>query len=472
MQTNSNHARRAQDLLLQCMDERDTSLAIVAEPYRVPVGNPNWIGSSDGSVAVVLRRTKYPIPCLTVKRGEGFVIAKWGKTIIVGVYFSPRLSVAEVEDRLDAISRSVGALESAPLIVGGDFNAHSVVWGSRRNDARGYLVLDWTAAMQLECLNRGRASTCVRPQAESIVDLMWASPLAGRSIANWRVLVDTETLSDHVYIEMELEDHRQDPGNSYRGQKRWSLNKLDQDLLMAAFLAISWTKEAEGTRTLDEEVCDMVKNLTLASDVAMPGYCPRRRKATYWWSQSIQDLRCESIRKRREWLRTRHKYRDPKHVRVILRQLVYKEAKKALCKAISKAKADAWSELLLDLDKNPWGMAYRIVRDKIRQWSHPMTERLDTDFLERVTSTLFPDPRPEWEREGTSGPPLEDEAEWNEENSISEEELTLAIRKIKKAAPGPDGIHGKVLRFAYMTMGSRIRSVYNRCLREGRFPSI
>lgn len=65
-----------------------------------------------------------------------------------------------------------------------------------------------------------------------------------------------------------------------------------------------------------------------------------------------------------------------------------------------------------------------------------------------------------------------DENPWNEENNIGEEELTEAIRKLKKAAPGPDGIHGKVLKYAYMSMGSTIRLMYDRCLREGRFPAI
>lgn len=472
LQTNSNHARHAHNLLLQRMDERDMSLAIVAEPYRVPEGNPNWMGSSDGSVAIVTRRTASPIPCLAAKRGEGYVIARWGKVTVVGVYLSPRLAIAEVEERLDAISRDVRALEPAPLIVGGDFNAYSTVWGSRGNNARGRLVLDWAAAMNLDCLNQGRTSTCVRPQGESIVDLTWASPLARRNVVSWRVLSDVESLSDHVYIEMVMEDFRQDPTQGDGRAKRWSIDKLDQDLLVAAFLAVSWSRGMEPDRSLDDEVGEMAERLALASDVAMPRHCPRPRKATYWWSQSIHDLRCESIRKRRDWLRTRHKYRDPGHVRVTLRRMVYKEAKKALCKAISRAKADAWNDLLLDLDKNPWGMAYRIVREKIRQWSHPMTERLEIDFLDRVTNTLFPDPIPDWERVEQGETSTDEEIQWSEDHNISEEELTLAIRKIKKAAPGPDGIHGKVLRLAYMTMGSTIRSMYDRCLREGRFPAI
>lgn len=153
------------------MNERDSSIAIVAEPYRIPEGNPNWSGSSDGLVAIVTRRTKAPIPCQVVKQGQGFVTVKWKKTLIVGIYLSPKLTIREVEERFDKINRNIRAQEPSPLIIGGDFNAASEVWGARKSNARGKLILDWMATMDLECLNEGRESTCIRPQGESIVDL-------------------------------------------------------------------------------------------------------------------------------------------------------------------------------------------------------------------------------------------------------------------------------------------------------------
>lgn len=51
-------------------------------------------------------------------------------------------------------------------------------------------------------LNRGRVSTCVRWNGESIVDLMWASPSAARMVLNWEVAREMEHLSDHRYIRM------------------------------------------------------------------------------------------------------------------------------------------------------------------------------------------------------------------------------------------------------------------------------
>lgn len=55
----------------------------------------------------------------------------------------------------------------------------------------------------------------------------------------------------------------------------------------------------------------------------------------------------------------------------------YRTDKRALRIAISNAKAQSWKELLEELDRNPWGLAYKIVRNKLRRWAPPSTEVLE-----------------------------------------------------------------------------------------------
>lgn len=117
----------------------------------------------------------------------------------MGVYLPPRLSVAELEERLDAMSRSIAAQGSALVLIAGDFNVHAELWGSRRTNAKDRLVQDWAAAAGLCCLNEGSESTCVKPQGESIVDLAWASPSAARKVESWRVLSNMESLRPCLY---------------------------------------------------------------------------------------------------------------------------------------------------------------------------------------------------------------------------------------------------------------------------------
>ncbi|EFN75156.1 hypothetical protein EAI_03652, partial [Harpegnathos saltator] len=74
-----------------------------------------------------------------------------------------------------------------PVIVAGDFNAKSEVWGSRRGDRRGEETVDWAAGLGLHILNEGDKSTFVGQQGESIIDLTWATPAAMGRVQTWRV---------------------------------------------------------------------------------------------------------------------------------------------------------------------------------------------------------------------------------------------------------------------------------------------
>lgn len=472
VQTNLNHSWYAQELLLQTMDERDAALAVIAEPYRAPTGDPTWAGAPDGSVAVTWRKTNNPLPCSVAERERNFVTVHWGDLWVVGVYLPPRLRITEVEDRLDHIARSLGPLRGAPLLVMGDFNAHATVWGSKRTCARGRLVINWANSLGLCLMNRGGESTFIRPQGESVVDLTWATPVAARRIQKWSVLNEIENLSDHVLIEMELNV----PSTGLQRQinpVRWSLSKLDKDKFTAALMVSFWPSAVEREESpFQDELNSLRGALRDACDVAMPRHRLRAKRMKYWWSDELEDLRGRAKRTRRIWLRVRRagaRRRDEEE----LRRTEYKEAKMELCRAISHAKNGSWSALLQELDRDPWGLAYRIVRKKLRKWSPPISELLDPALLERVTGTLFPTTNT---GEGVFSQQhcADQNEEWDEDLAVSQIELSSAVKRMssRNAAPGPDGVSGKVVALAHRVLGGRLRDFFSRCLREGKFPEV
>lgn len=77
LQANLNHARQAHNLFLADLAGRDTGLRVVAEPYRVPDNNPNWVAAADSFIAIVRRHSPHP-PVSLVEKGRGFVIVRWG----------------------------------------------------------------------------------------------------------------------------------------------------------------------------------------------------------------------------------------------------------------------------------------------------------------------------------------------------------------------------------------------------------
>jgi len=71
------------------------------------------------------------------------------------VYLSPALDVAQFARRLDGRGECVRRLLllPSPILVAGDFNAKSRLWGSPRTDARGNVLAEWAAELGLSILN-------------------------------------------------------------------------------------------------------------------------------------------------------------------------------------------------------------------------------------------------------------------------------------------------------------------------------
>ncbi|XP_043604105.1 uncharacterized protein LOC122577087 [Bombus pyrosoma] len=308
LQCNVGRARRAQDLLLQTIRENRVALAVVAEPYRVPDA-PNWIGDLDGLTAVAWTPA-LSSPGALLDRGNGYVAVEWNRIAVVGVYISPNSGVAAFEDLLDRAGDCVRRCFPRQVIVLGDFNAHSSQWGDARTDTRGRMLTEWAAVLGLLLANRGTASTCVAWRGSSVVDITWATAELYRRIRGWRVADRMETLSDHLYIMMEMElDRRQDANRSHRPPPppptpRWRLKERDKEMLRAAVTVSAWSWDARTTTTtitsVDEEAEELWEYMRAACDASMPRSEPggRSDRCVYWWTPAIADLRASCVRAR------------------------------------------------------------------------------------------------------------------------------------------------------------------------------
>ncbi|EFN85690.1 hypothetical protein EAI_10578, partial [Harpegnathos saltator] len=91
-----------------------------------------------------------------------------------------------------------------PVIVAGDFNAHSDGWGCGpwQLDRRGNTVIGWAAGLSLILMNEGSESTCVRPGGggASVIDLTWANPSAAGYFHEWKVEAEGGTMVGHRHI--------------------------------------------------------------------------------------------------------------------------------------------------------------------------------------------------------------------------------------------------------------------------------
>ncbi|XP_013198152.2 uncharacterized protein LOC106141044, partial [Amyelois transitella] len=261
LQCNINHSARAQDLLLQHLAEWGISAAIVSEPYFVPP-LPTWVGDTEGEVGMTIPRMGDRPPLVKQSAGRGYVAARWGDMILVAVYFAPSRPRREFERLLLEVGRIVAGAAPTPVVVAGDFNAKSPVWGSPVTDLRGRILSDWVVASGLCVLNQGTADTCVRWNGGSIVDVSFATPSAAARVTGWRVLGDVETLSDHLYVRMSVSrpasvrppsQGRNLPRDRFR---KWSLASLDADSAEEAAMIERWrTPSPDRSLDVEERAC-------------------------------------------------------------------------------------------------------------------------------------------------------------------------------------------------------------------------
>ncbi|XP_071582575.1 uncharacterized protein [Temnothorax nylanderi] len=329
LQGNLNHCRASQDVFLHTIAERGSGLGVIAEPYRVPPSHTCWAASRCGRAAITWRMTNEPVLCSRLEAGNGVL-----------------------DSLRDCLEKY---LPYQQVLVAGDFNAKSALWGSPATDRRGGIFMDWAASLGLVCVNTGAVQTCW---------IEMSLPVTTPEIQARRREIDLRF-------------------------PRWSLRKLDKEWLRASLRVSLWTDDQlDLPEDVDEAAAWIGEAMTRACDAAMPRSRPHPRRHAYWWTEEIAEFRRSSVHARRIWLRERRK-RNPQRLEKVGEE--YRSAKRALSRAIKVAKDHAWKELLEETHREPWGRPYKMVLNKLRTWAPPTTEAMDPEFLEEVVDTLFPD---------------------------------------------------------------------------------
>ncbi|XP_046630010.1 uncharacterized protein LOC124310241 [Neodiprion virginianus] len=146
LQINLDRSQAAQDLPTQTAVAMGASILLVSEPSRAGKQG-NWLVDTRGDAAIL--GTRNLTSNLTLGgRGEGFVWVRVGNTSVFSCYFSPNTLRQALEMRLDGLEEAVRAA-GCRILIAGDFNAKSPLWGSDRRDKRGEIVAKFLARLDL-----------------------------------------------------------------------------------------------------------------------------------------------------------------------------------------------------------------------------------------------------------------------------------------------------------------------------------
>jgi exonuclease III len=173
------------------MYEHKADVAIISEPNKIP-DNDIWYGSTDDSCCLLLLKD---VEVMNSGLGEGYVWVDFLSCRVYSCYFSPSNKHSLI-DYWAYLSNLSDCIHQGPreVIVAGDFNAHSLSWGSPSMYAKSDLQTWRTRSGSV--INQGRAPTFERRGQESHIIVTFASSSVSRKIQDWRVL-DEDIASDH-----------------------------------------------------------------------------------------------------------------------------------------------------------------------------------------------------------------------------------------------------------------------------------
>ncbi|XP_051163763.1 uncharacterized protein LOC127283122 [Leptopilina boulardi] len=287
-------------------------------------------------------------------------------------------------------------------------------------------------------VNLGTTWTFRRDAIGSIIDLTIASSKIFSRISDRRVS-EEYTASDHQYIEFSVSVGDTRGGRRQEAPSRkspsWNTKKLDKEKFGQSLLEARLIQELGWVRrpnSLDGEVRAVRNIIVTACDASMPrrnGTFPKKR-SLHWWSERLASLRKACFRARRTYTRSKG---DP------LLKEAFKEAKKNLSKEIRASRRRSWKDLIEDVEKDPWGLAFKIVTKKLV--TRQKTPGLDnSDWVRKVIKALFPPAEPWLRKDWSSCIVIEEEL-------FTLEELEAAGRRLRTGkAPGIDGISNKILK--------------------------
>lgn len=169
----------------------------------------------------------------------------------------------------------------SPVIIMGDFNAHSEQWGSNKTDCRGRLIQTFCNNNNLNILNDG-APTRIVYNSESAIDLTFCSPNL-HPIVDWSVYASPGA-SDHCPIIISLSNLQP---NNLNSVDKYNTRKADWQQY---FSSTAWDHLPEEVSGDNNQIINHLYSLLYeAADVSIPKYKPSIHYPKPWWTPELKE---------------------------------------------------------------------------------------------------------------------------------------------------------------------------------------
>ncbi|KXZ75771.1 hypothetical protein TcasGA2_TC031700 [Tribolium castaneum] len=312
----------------------------------------------------------------------------------------------------------------------------------------------------------------------SYIDLTIGSEFLLNKIQTWKT-VDINT-SDHRAITFEFNDNHNQifpEVNASMDQKICNFNikkaaplleQLSTDLINKYSILISQNKIDQ---CLEKFYFELNKIISSCSRVKKTF----KNRPTFW-NEQIEALRRQYLKAKKDL----YKNKNPD-----LKEALYismSQVKQKFKDRIKLDKEKSWENFVKeDLAPNPWGVVYRVAAEKFKKTNllgvfenDGETSLNPSDAAKRLLHSLLPDDNEENEtlsqkitRQDFNT--IEMTYRYNIDE-VTNTELEIIIKNLKKKAPGLDKIDGNLTKIMHPSLSNFLLHIYNSCLRASYFP--
>ncbi|XP_078051813.1 uncharacterized protein LOC144477961 [Augochlora pura] len=198
LQINLHRCKLAQELLTQYVEEKEISIVVISEPYRIP---DSWYGDlkHDAAIWVTPMYTRKCSNIQSVTKDKGVVGIAIDQLKVFSCYISPNIPLSEFQEVLALLEKEVSRVGPNHSIIAGDLNAKAVTWGSRYTDNRRYEVLEMAIRNDMTPIRSRGDHTFERNGGKSLIDIMICGKECAAALTK-SIILDEYTASDHRYV--------------------------------------------------------------------------------------------------------------------------------------------------------------------------------------------------------------------------------------------------------------------------------
>ena len=264
------------------------------------------------------------------------------------------------------------------LIIGSDANSHHVLWGDKKQDKRGEVLLEYLYSCDLSWANRGSKPTFVNSRGHSsVIDLTLTNNKGSDLINSWRVS-DLISNSDHNYITFNINVESKSTNITYNPTKtNWE--KFEDFVCNSSRCEYIKKLEIKNEEDMDIAAQELITLINEAMIASCPStYITSTFKRPPWMTREVDEARAN----------IRHRLKRVKKSKTRNNWNTYHSELKDYKKLFKKAKSDSWKEFC----KNTESTSDIARVHNILKVTGSKPTKLDTIYKSKNTKTLTDSP--------------------------------------------------------------------------------